>query len=100
MVIGCCGDDLAVFVHDDHVLPPIQRAVNAAAMVRNPSNLVPVPAFQSMKITASVFDIRHIAHRPLCTDWHKIKPGTRNCKYPQRSRSRGPPRRVTLSEGS
>jgi len=40
MVIGCRRDDLAVFVHDFHLLPPIQRAVSAAAMVRNLSNLV------------------------------------------------------------
>jgi hypothetical protein len=33
--------------------------VSAAAMVRNLSNLVPAPAFQPMKITASVFDMRH-----------------------------------------
>jgi hypothetical protein len=39
--------------------------VSAAAMARNLSNLVPAPAFQPMKITASVFDMRHIAHR-LC----------------------------------
>jgi hypothetical protein len=39
--------------------------VSAAAMVRNLSNLVPAPAFQPMKITASVFGLRHIAHR-LC----------------------------------
>ena len=38
--------------------------VSAAAKARNLSNLVPAPAFQPMKITASVFDMRHIAHRP------------------------------------
>src|SRR6266702_969837 len=64
--------------------------VSAAARVRNPSNLVPVPAFQSMKITASVFDKRHIAHRPLCTDQHKIKSGMHDCKYPRTGPSRGP----------
>jgi hypothetical protein len=44
--------------------------VSAAAMARNPSNLVPAPAFQPMNITASVFDMRHIAHRHLCTGSH------------------------------
>src|SRR5882757_8691990 len=63
--------------------------VSAAAMARNLSNLVPAPAFQPMKM-ASVFDMRHIAHRPLCTISYKIKPGMRDGKYPQRSRSRGP----------
>jgi hypothetical protein len=32
--------------------------VSAAAMARNLSNLVPAPAFQPMKITAFVFDMR------------------------------------------
>jgi hypothetical protein len=63
--------------------------VSAAAMVRNPSNLVPVPAFLPMKITVSVFDMPHGAP-PLCTDWHKIKPGIRNCKYPQVAVARSP----------
>ena len=31
---------------------------------------------------------------PLCTERHKIKPGLRDGKYPQRSPSRGPARRV------
>ena len=44
--------------------------VSAAALVRNLSNLVPAPAFQPMKIMDSVFDMRHIAHRHLCTDPH------------------------------
>jgi hypothetical protein len=52
--------------------------VSAAAKARNLSNLVPAPAFQPMEITASVFDMRHIAHRPLCTDRHKIKPRMKN----------------------
>jgi hypothetical protein len=38
MIIRCYGDDFAVFVYDLHVLPPTQRAVSAAAMVRNLSN--------------------------------------------------------------
>jgi hypothetical protein len=63
--------------------------VSAAAMVRDLSNPVPGPAFQPTNITASVFDLRHRAP-PLCTNRHKIKPGMRNCKYPQRARSRGP----------
>jgi hypothetical protein len=48
--------------------------VSAAAIARNLSNLVPAPAFQPMKITASVFDMRHIAHRPLCTWVAKLNP--------------------------
>jgi hypothetical protein len=34
---------------------------------RNLSNLVPAPAFQPMNITASAFDMRHIAQRCLPT---------------------------------
>jgi hypothetical protein len=52
--------------------------VSAAPMARHPSNLVPAPAFQPTNITASVFDMRHIAHRHLCTRSHKIKPGMRD----------------------
>jgi hypothetical protein len=48
--------------------------VSAAAKARNLSNLVPAPAFQPMKITASVFDMRHTARRLLCTELYKIKP--------------------------
>jgi hypothetical protein len=55
--------------------------VSAAATVRNLSNFVPAPAFQPMKITASVFDMRHIAHRHVCTVSDKIKPGMKNCEY-------------------
>jgi len=40
MIIRCYGDDIAVFVDDFHVRPPIQRALSAAAMVRNLSNLL------------------------------------------------------------
>jgi len=46
--------------------------VSAAAKARSQSNLVPAPAFPS------VFDMRHVAHRPLCTELHKIKPGMRD----------------------
>ena len=36
MVIGCFGDDLAGLVDDDfHALPPVQRPLGAAAMLRN-----------------------------------------------------------------
>lgn len=36
MVIGCFGDDLSVFVDDDfHALPPVQRPLGAAAMLRD-----------------------------------------------------------------
>jgi hypothetical protein len=71
MVIRCLGDDLAGFVHDDfHGRLQSNAPVSAAAMARNLSNLVPAPAFQPMKITASVFDMRHIAHRHLCTNSH------------------------------
>ena len=35
MVIRCFGDDFAGFVDDDfHALPPVQRPLNAAAMLR------------------------------------------------------------------
>jgi hypothetical protein len=40
MIIRCYGDNFAVFVHDFHVLPPIQRSISAAAMVCNLSNLL------------------------------------------------------------
>jgi hypothetical protein len=53
-------------------------------MARNPSNLVPVPAFPS------VFDMRHVAHGPLCTNRHKIKPRMRDWKYIYAGPSRGP----------
>ena len=36
MVIGCFGDDLAGFVHDDfHAPPPMQRPSGATAMLRD-----------------------------------------------------------------
>ena len=36
MVIRCFGDDLAGLVDDDfHALPPVQRPLGAAAMLRN-----------------------------------------------------------------
>jgi hypothetical protein len=62
MVVRCFGDDLADFIHDDFHGPPLiqGRRPAAAAMVRNLSNLLSVSAFQSMKITASAFNMRHI----------------------------------------
>jgi hypothetical protein len=46
MVIRCFGDDLAGLVDDDfHALPPVQRPLGAAAMLRDLSNLAPAPAF-------------------------------------------------------
>jgi hypothetical protein len=51
MVIGCFGDDFSGFVHDDfHALPPVQRPLGAAAMLRDLSNLAPAPAFQCKKV--------------------------------------------------
>ena len=51
MVIRCFGDDLAGFVDDDfHALPPVQRPLGAAAMLRDLSNLAPAPAFQCKKV--------------------------------------------------
>jgi hypothetical protein len=51
MVIGCFGDDLAGLVDDDfHALPPVQRPLSAAAMLRDLSNLAPAPAFQCKKV--------------------------------------------------
>ena len=73
MVIRCFRDDFSGFVHDGfHVTPPIQRAISAAAMVRNLSNLVPaldVPTHEDHD-----FRIRHAPRRapPLCagsTPW-------------------------------
>jgi len=85
MVIRCLGDDLARFVHDEfHGPPPSNAPVGAAPMARNPSNLVPVPAFPS------VFDMRHVARRHLCTNRHKIKPRMRDWKYIYAGPSRGP----------
>jgi hypothetical protein len=55
--------------------------VSAAAMARNLSNLVPTPAFQPMKITASVFDSRHSWHRHCVPIRMKQKPRMRDCKY-------------------
>jgi hypothetical protein len=52
-------------------------------MVRNPSNLVPVPAFHPLKITPD-------SRTALYTDLHKIKSGVRDCKYPRTEPSRGP----------
>jgi hypothetical protein len=46
--------------------------VSAAPMARNLSNFVQGAAFQPMKITASVFDMRHIAHRHCVLDRIKI----------------------------
>jgi hypothetical protein len=44
MVIRCFRDDFSGFVHDGfHVTPPIQRAISAAAMMRNLSNLMQAP---------------------------------------------------------
>jgi hypothetical protein len=97
MVIRCFGDDLTGFVHDGfHGPPPIQRAsqrrrdgariylTSCRARRSNP-----------MKITASVFGgLCHIAHRPLCTNRHKIKPRVRRRKYIRTGRFRVP-RRVT-----
>src|ERR1700676_4988273 len=70
MVIRCFGDDLTGFVHDGfHGPPPIQRAGQRrrdGARSIYLSNLVPGPTFpQPTNITASVFDLRHIAHH-LC----------------------------------
>jgi hypothetical protein len=71
MVIRCLGDDLAGFVHDEfHGRLQSHTPVSAAAMACNLSNLVPAPAFQPMKITASVFDMRHIARRLFCIGSH------------------------------
>jgi hypothetical protein len=51
MVIRCFGDDLAGLVDDDfHALPPVQRPLGAAAMLRDLSNLAPAPAFQCKKV--------------------------------------------------
>ncbi|MET4037579.1 hypothetical protein ABIB94_008867 [Bradyrhizobium sp. JR7.2] len=47
------------------MLPPIRRTVSAAAMVRNPSNLVPVPAFQSI-------DMRQMARRLIASTCRRI----------------------------
>jgi hypothetical protein len=44
------------------------------------------PAFQPMKITASEFDMRHTARRPLCTELHKIKP---ECAFANILKGRG-----------
>ena len=44
-----------------------------------------------MKITISVFDMRHLAHRFMCTSSYEIKPGMRDGKYPRTARS-GVPR--------
>jgi hypothetical protein len=64
MVIRCLGDDLARFVHDKfHGPPPSNAPVSAAAKARSLSNLVPAPAFQPMKIMASVFDMRNARGR-------------------------------------
>ncbi|MBO4228521.1 hypothetical protein [Bradyrhizobium neotropicale] len=55
MVIRCFGDSLAGFVHDHfHAPPPMQREPRGAAQL---SNLMLVPAFQSMKLTASEPDL-------------------------------------------
>ena len=51
MVIRCFGDDLAGLVDDDfHALPPVQRPLSAAAMLRDLSNLAPAPTFQCKKV--------------------------------------------------
>jgi hypothetical protein len=42
------------------------------------------------KISASMLDMRQMASRPLCTNWHKIKSGMKKCKYPRTEGSRGP----------
>jgi hypothetical protein len=73
MVIGCCCDDLAVFVHDFHVLPPIQRAARPPRWCAIYLTLCGPWAFQPMKITASVFDMRHIA--ALCVPTGKVPTG-------------------------
>jgi hypothetical protein len=100
MVIRCLGDDLAGFVHDEfHGPPPINAPVSAAAMARNLSNLVPAPAFQPMKITASVFDMRHIAHRPLCTDPHETKAENARLQIYLNVAVARSPHKLTLSEG-
>jgi hypothetical protein len=39
-----------------------------------------------MKITASEFDMRHTARRPLCTELHKIKP---ECAFANILKGRG-----------
>ena len=71
MVIGCFGDDLSVFVDDDfHALPPVQRPLSAAAMLRDLSNLAPAPAFQCKKV-ADLF--HHRAARDLHTNERSSK---------------------------
>src|SRR5580692_9280375 len=69
MVIRCFGDDLTGFVHDGfHGPPPIQRAGQRRRDGARSIYLTswPGPAFpQPTNITASVFDLRHIAHH-LC----------------------------------
>ena len=47
---------------------------------------------RSQQVRCTPHNGYHTAHRPLCTDRHKIKPEMRDCKYPQRPPSRGPPR--------
>ena len=44
MVIRCFGDDLAGLVDDDfHALPPVQRPLGAAVLLRSSSNFAPAP---------------------------------------------------------
>ena len=74
MVIGCFGDDLSVFVDDDfHALPPVQRPLSAAAMLRDLSNLAPVPAFQCKKVADSYCHAPHRAARDLHTNERSSK---------------------------
>ncbi|MEY9161765.1 hypothetical protein ABIF65_011424 [Bradyrhizobium japonicum] len=55
MIIRCYGDDLAGFInYDFHAPPQCNAPVNATAMVRNSSNLLPPPTFQPAKVLVAV----------------------------------------------
>jgi hypothetical protein len=65
MVIGCFGDDFAGFVDDDfHALPPLQRPLGAAAMLRSRSNFAPAPNVPMHEGRRFRIAVRHIA-RPI-----------------------------------
>ena len=68
MVIGCFGDYLAGLVDDGfHALPPVQRPLSAAAMVRNFINFLPasgVPMLDGRQISADHFGGRSAFGNP------------------------------------